>query len=80
MKITGSNSIHYDPNFVFKHTSTLTMLMYLYVDKRPEENQQHINRDSSSMAILISFLYLSEFSNMSMMNIYYCKYYNWGKN
>ena len=56
------------------------MLMYLYVDKRPEENQQHINRDSSSMAILISFLYLSELSNMSMMNIYYCKYYNWGKN
>lgn len=55
------------------------MLMYLYVDKRPEENQQHINRDSSSMAILISFLYLSELSNMSMMNIYYCKFTIGGK-
>lgn len=29
------------------------MLTYLYVDKRPEENQQHINRDSRIMAILI---------------------------
>lgn len=53
MKITGSNSIHYDPSFVFRDTSTLTMLTYLYVDKRPEENQQHINRDSRIMAILI---------------------------